>query len=245
MASLGDSVERRIDFVTDVETLAGPVRGRTVLDLGCGRHALWTRAYVARGARVVAVELDPVRCREARERLATAPPAGDGRVLGIARGDGERLPLASACVDFIHCAQVLEHVRSPAAFLAELRRVLVPGGHAYVTAINRFAFRDPHFGVVGVNYLPRRIADHVLAAVGATNPEGQALSAMHYFSRPGFRRLCARHGLDMVVDLKRRERLARHGGVGGRLADAWGTAVRSAAFHVIVRRAETRPPSVR
>ncbi|HLY36857.1 MAG TPA: class I SAM-dependent methyltransferase [Candidatus Binatia bacterium] len=235
MASLGDSVERRIDFVTDVETLAGPVRGRTVLDLGCGRHALWTRAYVARGARVVAVELDPARCREAQERLASAPPAGDGRVLGIARGDGERLPLASATADFIHCAQVLEHVRSPAAFLAELRRVLVPGGHAYVTAINRFAFRDPHFGVVGVNYLPRRVADRVLAAVGATNPEGQALSAMHYFSRAGFRRLCARHGLDTIVDLKRRERLARHGHVAGRLADAWGTAVRSAAFHVLVR----------
>jgi ubiquinone/menaquinone biosynthesis C-methylase UbiE len=156
-------------------------------------------------------------------------------VLGIARGNGEQLPLASACVDFVHCAQVTEHVRSPAAFLAELRRVLVPGGHAYVTAINRFAFRDPHFGIVGVNYLPRGVADRVLAAVGATNPEGQALSAMHYFSRAGFRRLCARSGLDTVVDLKRRERLARHGRVGGRLADAWGTALRSAAFHVLVR----------
>src|SRR5207248_10928593 len=118
-----------------METLAGPVRARSVLDLGCGRHALWTRAYVARGARVVAVELDRDRCAEAMARLASAPPCGDGRVLGIVRGNGERLPLASACVDFIHCAQVLEHVRSPAAFLAELRRVLVPGGHAYVTAI--------------------------------------------------------------------------------------------------------------
>jgi len=236
MASLGDSVERRIGFVTDVETLVGPVRGRLVLDLGCGRQALWTRAYVARGARVVAVELDPARCREARARLASTPPAGDGSVLGVVRGDGERLPLTSACVSFVHCAQVLEHVSSPGAFLAELRRVLVPGGHAYVTAINRFAFRDPHFGVVGVNYLPRGIADRVLEAIGATNPEGQALSAMHYFSRAGFRRLCARTGLDTVVDLKRRERLARHGRIGGLLADAWGTAVRSAAFHVLVRR---------
>ena len=55
-------------------------------------------------------------------------------------------------------------------------------------------------------------------------------------SRRGFRRLCGASGLEVVVDLKRRERLARHGAVAGRLADGWGAAVRSAAFHFLVRR---------
>jgi ubiquinone/menaquinone biosynthesis C-methylase UbiE len=237
VASLGESVERRVAFVADVEALAGALAGRTVLDLGCGRHALWSRAYARRGARVVGVELDAVRCREARARLAVEPPAGPGRILGIVRGDGERLPFRSRAVAFVHCAQVLEHVASPAAFLDELRRVLAPGGHAYLTAINRLAFRDPHFGVVGVNWMPRAVGDRVLGWLGAENPEGgQPLARMHYFTRPGFRRLCARVGLEVVSDLKRRERLARHGAVAGRLADAWGTAVRSAAFHLVVRR---------
>jgi ubiquinone/menaquinone biosynthesis C-methylase UbiE len=241
--ALGDSIERRIEFIARLEALTGPVGGRAVLDLGCGRQALWSRAYAARGARVVAVELDAARCREAVARLAAAPPAGPGRVLGVVRGDGERLPLAGEAIDFVHCAQVLEHVASPSAFLAELRRVLVPGGHAYVTAINRHALRDPHFGVIGVNYLPRRLADRVLVLLGAENPEGQALSAMHYFSRRGFRRLCETSGLATVADLKRRDRMTRHGPVGGRLADAWGGALRSAAFHILVRRpaAQTRP----
>ena len=236
VASLGDSVERRVEFVTRLEALAGAVAGRVVLDLGCGRHALWTRAYVARGARVVAVELDPVRTREARARLAAEPPAGAGTVLGVLRGDGQHLPLADGVVAFVHCAQVLEHVASPEAFLRELRRVLVPGGSCYLTAINRLAFRDPHFGVVGVNWLPRRLADRVLGWIGAVNPEGQALSAMHYFTRGGFARLCGRSGLEVVDDLKRRERLARHGRVAGTLADLWGVVLRSAAFHVVVRR---------
>ena len=238
MAALGDSVERRIEFVRRLEALAGPLAGRRVLDLGCGRQALWTRAYVACGATVVAVELDPVRCREAIGRLAAEPPAGAGRVVGLVRGDGEHLPLGDGRVDFVHCAQVLEHVGSPVAFLRELRRVLAPRGHAYVTAINRHALRDPHFGVLGVNYLPRSLADRVLALIGAENPEGQRLSAMHYFSRPAFRRLCDGTGLEMIADLKRRERLARHGAVAGRLADLWGGAVRSAAFHLLVRRVE-------
>jgi ubiquinone/menaquinone biosynthesis C-methylase UbiE len=239
VASLGDSVERRIEFVTRLERLVGPLDGRPVLDLGCGRHALWTRAYVARGARVLGLELDATRCREAAGRLAESPPAGPGRVLGIVRANGEHLPVAPASITFVHCAQVLEHVRSPAAFLAELRRVLAPGGHAYVTAINRHALRDPHFGVLGVNYLPRRLADRVLDWMGAENPEGQALSEMHYFSRAGFRRLCGMSGLELVADLKRHERLARHGALAGRLADAWGGAVRSAAFHLVVRRPAT------
>jgi SAM-dependent methyltransferase len=166
-------------------------------------------------------------------------------VLAVIRADGERLPLAAESVAFVHCAQVLEHVASPTAFLGELRRVLRPGGHAYVTAINRHALRDPHFGVLGVNYLPRGIADRVLDLLGAVNPEGQRLSAMHYFSRAGFRRLCDAVGLETVVDLKRAERLARHGEIGGQLADLWGATVRSAAFHVVLRRPEAEPVRAR
>ena len=234
-ATRRDPVARRVDFVTRMEALAGPLAGRRVLDVGCGREALWTRAYVARGAHVVAIDLDAVRCREARARIAAEPAAGGGRVIGVLRGDGERLPLASSTVAFVHCAQVLEHVLDPAALLAELRRVLVPNGHAYVTAINRFALRDPHFHVLGVNFLPRAVADRLLVAMGAVNSERQTLTRMHYFSRRGFRRLCRRSGLEVVVDVKRRERLEKRGAIGGRIANLWG-GVKSAAFHIVVRR---------
>jgi SAM-dependent methyltransferase len=235
MASVGGSVERRVEFIAGLEDLGAALDHGVVLDLGCGRHALWSRAYAARGARVVGLEVDPERCRDAQGRLAeNATPLG-GRVLGILRAEGEHLPLASESVGFVHCAQVLEHVRDPRRFLGELRRVLAPGGHCYLTAINRFAFRDPHFQVIGVNYLPGRLADRVLAWLGATNPEGQQLSEMHYFSHRSFRHLCAESGLELVTDLKRRERLRRRGAVAGRLANLWGT-VRSSAFHLLIRR---------
>jgi ubiquinone/menaquinone biosynthesis C-methylase UbiE len=243
-ATRRDPVARRVDFITQIEALTGPLAGRRVLDLGCGRQAFWTRAYVARGADVIAVDLDPTRCREAGTRVAGDPPGGGGHVSGVVCGDGERLPLASNAVAFVHCAQVLEHVVDPAALLAELRRVLVPSGYAYVTAINRFALRDPHFHVLGVNFLPRAVADRLLVAMGAVNSERQTLGRMHYFSRRAFQRLCRRSGLEVVVDVKRRQRLERSGAIGGRIADLWGT-VKSAAFHVVVQRpaaADSVPP---
>jgi SAM-dependent methyltransferase len=42
--------------------------------------------------------------------------------------DGERLPFDDASFDFVYCKQVLEHVRRPAALLADVGRVLRPGG---------------------------------------------------------------------------------------------------------------------
>jgi ubiquinone/menaquinone biosynthesis C-methylase UbiE len=230
-----------VEFIAGLEPLVGSLRGRPVLDLGCGRRALWTRAYLGRGARVVALELDLERCVEARRRLAGVD-GGAGEAIGVVRGDGERLPLDDGAFAFVHCAQVLEHVRSPSAFLAELRRILAPGGHAYVTAINRHALRDPHFGVIGVNYLPRGLADRVLGWIGAENPEHQALSSMHYFSRAGFRRLCAASGFAVVADLKRRDRLVRHGPLAGRVADVWAGSIRSAAFHFLLARSDELLP---
>jgi SAM-dependent methyltransferase len=44
------------------------------------------------------------------------------------------LPLESESFDCVICTEVIEHVTDPVAALAELRRVLVPGGRAWVTA---------------------------------------------------------------------------------------------------------------
>ncbi|MFL5887425.1 MAG: class I SAM-dependent methyltransferase [Thermoleophilaceae bacterium] len=42
--------------------------------------------------------------------------------------DGERLPFEDGSFDFVYCKQVLEHVRRPAVLLADVTRVLAPGG---------------------------------------------------------------------------------------------------------------------
>jgi SAM-dependent methyltransferase len=53
------------------------------------------------------------------------------RVNVVARG--ERIPLASEQFDLVICTQVLEYVPEPASVIAEIHRVLKPGGSLWLT----------------------------------------------------------------------------------------------------------------
>jgi SAM-dependent methyltransferase len=46
----------------------------------------------------------------------------------------ERLPMADETYDLVLCSQVLEHIAEPLAVLKEIRRVLKPGGQAWLSA---------------------------------------------------------------------------------------------------------------
>ena len=102
------------DWLSD-ELGLGP--GRVALDLGAGTGR-FTPLLRATGARLVAVEPVPAM----RAELVAAHP--DVEALA---GGAELLPLADASVDAIVCAQSF-HWFARAAALAEMRRVLKPGG---------------------------------------------------------------------------------------------------------------------
>jgi 2-polyprenyl-3-methyl-5-hydroxy-6-metoxy-1,4-benzoquinol methylase len=54
----------------------------------------------------------------------------------LVQGTAERLPFAEQTFDIVACLQVLEHVGNPDAALAEMHRVLKPGGFACVATPN-------------------------------------------------------------------------------------------------------------
>lgn len=70
----------------------------------------------SRGVAAIGLEHDP-----ARAVLA-------GRFGPVVSGDGARLPFADAGVGLVWCLHVLHHLPEPARVLAEVRRVLRPGG---------------------------------------------------------------------------------------------------------------------
>jgi len=168
--------------------------GRLVLDLGCGMGGLST-ALALEGADVRPVDFNRHYCHITRLRGLRY-----GLELSPVNAAGEALPFPDAHFDIIMCVDVLEHVRDPEALLSEVSRCLKPGGLCQITAINRFAFRDPHYHARFVNYLPRSLSDAYLRLAGRSKDNAlfkdrQTLREMHYYTYRGLERLLARHGL--------------------------------------------------
>jgi SAM-dependent methyltransferase len=109
--------------------------GMTVLDLGCGegRHAF--EAY-RRGASVVAVDWGVSEVGTTKRWLGAIADAGEAPEPAryeVVRGDLLALPFPDASVDRVIASEVLEHIPDDATAMAEIVRVLRPGGRVAVT----------------------------------------------------------------------------------------------------------------
>ena len=109
--------------------------GDVFLDAGAGfgRHAY---AAARHGATVVALDYAVDEMATTRATFAAMLEAGEisaGNYGGVMRGDATRLPFADATFDCVVTSEVLEHIQDDVAAIAELARVLRPGGSLAVT----------------------------------------------------------------------------------------------------------------
>jgi SAM-dependent methyltransferase len=93
--------------------------GERVLDLGCGMGFYLMAMSNLRSLRLLGLDGDRGRLGWARRERVPA---------GLVQGELDRLPLPDASVDKILLTEVLEHVPDDRRALAEIRRVLRPGG---------------------------------------------------------------------------------------------------------------------
>lgn len=113
----------------------GLQRGELVLDLGSGpgRHAFET---LRRGARVVLCDYDTGELTQARTLSSAMVETGEIAStddIATTQGDGVFLPFPDDTFDRIIAAEVLEHIPDDEGAIAELHRVLKPGGTIAVT----------------------------------------------------------------------------------------------------------------
>ncbi len=95
-----------------------PWTGKTLVDLGCG-SGCWLPGYAAQAGAVIGIEPDPA--------LLPLAAARDPRVR-VLPGSAEHLPLGDASVDVVHARFAYFWPPGCAAGLAEVLRVLKPGG---------------------------------------------------------------------------------------------------------------------
>lgn len=106
-------------------------QGAQVLDLGCA-GGFMSEAIAARGAQVTGI--DPASAAVA---AAAAHAKAGALTITYDVGVGEALPYTDEAFDVVVCVDVLEHVADLSRVLAEVSRVLRPGGIFLFDTINQ------------------------------------------------------------------------------------------------------------
>lgn len=147
--SVFDSVAPKYDVMNDLMsaglhriwkrytiTVANPQPGQQVLDIAGGTGDL-SRAFARRvgpTGRVVHTDINEAMLREGRNRLLD-----EGLVLPTLVCDAEKLPFADGSFDIVTVAFGLRNMTHKEQALAEMRRILKPGGKLLVLEFSRVA----------------------------------------------------------------------------------------------------------
>ena len=180
-----------------------------VLDLGCGRGKAAPLLLRSLGAReVVGIDVDEEQIETARNE------AMPNRAVRFETAPATSLPIADESMDVVFCHQCLHHFVDQEAALAEIRRILRPGGvllmsescRSFIfTRRIRYLFRHP----MDVQKTAEEYVDLLRAAGFSVSPESQAASFvwwsrrdMGLFERLGLRPSATRETLLNVAAVR-------------------------------------------
>ncbi len=139
--------------------------GLVALDVGCSAGFIADELALA-GATTHGVDIDEPGLAKAQARF------GDRVDFRLARG--EALPFPDNSLDIVVLNHIYEHVVDPEAVLADIHRVLRPGGVLYLGLGHRWQVIEPHHRLPFLSWLPRRAADRYVALAG---------KGTHYYER--------------------------------------------------------------
>ena len=128
-----DAMFRRRRHMAAVEMGMLDLTGQRVLEIGSGAGA-HSCLFKRRGADVTAVDLTPARALSTARKLALARGSGPARAY---QADAENLPFRDEIFDVVYSNGVLHHSEDTNACIAEVKRVLKPGGRAVIMLYSR------------------------------------------------------------------------------------------------------------
>jgi demethylmenaquinone methyltransferase/2-methoxy-6-polyprenyl-1,4-benzoquinol methylase len=151
--SVGNAALWRVATVRAVD----PKPGERVLDIAAGTGTS-SAALAKSGAEVIALDFSAGMVEEGRKRHPD---------LTFVQGDAMKLPFADGEFDAVTISFGLRNVQQPQVAIAEMRRVLKPGGRVVICEFSR-----PPLGVLRAGYHAYlRYVMPLVAGVASSNPE--------------------------------------------------------------------------
>jgi SAM-dependent methyltransferase len=183
-------LRRRIRYFRSLVPAAPDGSVPVALELGCGAGT-YVRLLAALGYRAIGLDYSLTTLGRAR----SAERGGTGRYVA---GEAYRLPCRARSVDVVVCIGVLQALAHPEAAVAEIARVLRPGGKLLLEALNR---RSLAARVGRIEARLRRLPPRVLAYDPAEVSEWLARAGLEVEARVAIclppRRLA---GIERVLD---------------------------------------------
>ncbi len=121
--------------------------GKRVLDVGCGGGIL-SEGMSQRGAHVLGIDLGEAPLEVAKLHALESGANVEYRKVAVEQLAAEQ----PGTFDVVTCLEMLEHVPDPASVVAACERLLKPGGHLFLSTINR----NPKawlFAIVGAEHI--------------------------------------------------------------------------------------------
>jgi 2-polyprenyl-6-hydroxyphenyl methylase/3-demethylubiquinone-9 3-methyltransferase len=127
--TLHDINPLRVEYI---ERLVGDLKGQSILDIGCGGGIL-AEALARHGADVTGIDLAASSLEVARLHRLESQVDVDYRLISA-----EELAVQQpGHWDIVTCMEMLEHVPDPASIIQSCADLVKPGGHVFLSTLNR------------------------------------------------------------------------------------------------------------
>ena len=126
---------------------AAKIAGKEVLDVGCGGGIL-SESMAAAGAKVLGIDMGEEPLRVAELHTLESGVEVDYRQVTVEQLADER----PESFDVVTCMELLEHVPDPGSVIDACSRLVRPGGHVFLSTLNRNP-KSYLFAIVGAEYL--------------------------------------------------------------------------------------------
>ena len=165
-------VGRQILAVLEHHLGAGGLAGRRVLDVGCSSGII-TGLIASAAGPTVGIDVDEPAL--VRARAEAHPTNVEFRTMSAVA-----LDFPNRSFDLVICNQMYYWLEDPGRLMAEIARVLAPGGVCVFTTVNKYKLWEAQYRLPLLSLMPRRLADASVRLAG----KGERFGC-HYLSLLG------------------------------------------------------------